>query len=150
MPYEHVNNTPARRDQQMLDKLDLTRKTDESKYEATLEEYKDTLSVLQRTLRDQKVPVIIVIEGWNASGITMAVHEIVRGLDPRGYALHAIEKPSTEEKGHSFLWRFWLRIPARGRIALFARSWYSRAISEEMQKHTYHLKRRTQHENILI
>ncbi|MEN6511330.1 MAG: phosphate--AMP phosphotransferase, partial [Chloroherpetonaceae bacterium] len=71
----------------MLDKLDLTKKTETTKYEATLEEYIDKLSILQRTLREQKIPVIIVIEGWNASGITMTVHEIVHALDPRGYTL---------------------------------------------------------------
>jgi polyphosphate:AMP phosphotransferase len=120
-----------------LGKLDLTKTTDEAKYEETLESYKNRLSVLQRTLRDVKVPVVIVIEGWNTAGITMAVHEIVRGLDPRGYALHAIEKPTVDERARPFLWRFWLRTPAKGRIALFARSWYSRAISEEMQKHTW-------------
>jgi polyphosphate:AMP phosphotransferase len=121
----------------MLEKLDLEKTADEKTYEQTLESLRNRLSVLQRTLRDQKIPVIIVIEGWNAAGITMAVHEIVRGLDPRGYALHAVEKPTGDEKVHPFLWRFWLRIPAKGRISLFARSWYSRAISEEMQKHTW-------------
>lgn len=121
----------------MLEKIDLTKTADEASYEKTLESLKDQLSVLQRTLRDQKIPAIIIIEGWNAAGITMAIHELVQALDPRGFALHAIEKPTEEERSHTFLWRFWLRTPPRGRIALFARSWYSRAISEEMQKHSW-------------
>jgi AMP-polyphosphate phosphotransferase len=121
----------------MLEKLDLTKSTDEESYRKTLDSLKERLNILQRTLRDQKIPTIIVIEGWNAAGITMTIHEIVQALDPRGYALHAIEKPTEEERAHTFLWRFWLRTPPRGRIALFARSWYSRAISEEMQKHTW-------------
>jgi AMP-polyphosphate phosphotransferase len=129
----------------MLDKLDLTKTADPESYEKSVEDMKDRLNVLQRTLRDQKTPTIIVIEGWNAAGITMVVHEIVHALDPRGYALHAIEKSTEEERAHPFLWRFWLRTPPRGRIALFARSWYSRAITDEMQKHTWEksLKRRT-------
>jgi AMP-polyphosphate phosphotransferase len=121
----------------MLEKADLTRTTDEGSYEKTLASYKERLNILQRTLRDQGVPTIIIIEGWNAAGITMGIHEIVQALDPRGFALHAIEKPTEEERAHPFLWRFWLRTPPRGKIALFARSWYSRAISEEMQKHTW-------------
>jgi polyphosphate:AMP phosphotransferase len=121
----------------MLEKLDLTKSTDEESYRKTLDSLKERLNILQRTLRDQKIPTIIIIEGWNAAGITMTIHEIVQALDPRGYALHAIEKPTEEERAHSFLWRFWLRVPPRGRIALFARSWYSRAISEEMQKHSW-------------
>ncbi|MFA6332143.1 MAG: polyphosphate:AMP phosphotransferase [Methanoregula sp.] len=121
----------------MLEKLDLSKTADDDGYEKTLEAYSDRLGVLQRTLREQKIPAMIIIEGWNASGITMAVHEIVHALDPRGYALYAIEKPTDEERARPFLWRFWLRTPPKGRISLFARSWYSRAISEEMQKHTW-------------
>jgi len=117
-----------------LEKLDLTKTADAETYQKDLAHLKERLGVLQRTLRDQKIPVIILIEGWNASGITMTVHEIIQSLDPRGFSLHAIERPTDEERGHPFLWRFWLRTPPRGRIALFARSWYSRAITEEMQK----------------
>lgn len=121
----------------MLEKYDLKKKADEETFAKTLASYKERLNVLQRTLRDQNIPVIIVIEGWNAAGITMGIHEIVQALDPRGFKLHAIERPTEDEKAHPFLWRFWLRTPPRGKIALFARSWYSRAISEEMQRHTW-------------
>lgn len=121
----------------MLEKLDLTKTTDEKSYEETLDDLKQRLSVIQRSLREQNIATVVVIEGWNAAGITMTVHEIVQALDPRGYTLHAIEKPTEEERARPFLWRFWLRTPPNGRIALFARSWYSRAISEEMQKHTW-------------
>ena len=121
----------------MLDKLDLTKTADEEHYDKTISSLKERLNVLQRALRDKNIPTMIVIEGWNAAGITMAVHEIVQALDPRGYTLHAIEKPTEEEKSRPFLWRFWLRTPPRGRIGLFARSWYTRAITEEMQKHAW-------------
>ena len=121
----------------MLEKTDLTKTADESTYDKTLMSLKERLNILQRALRDQNIPVIIVIEGWNAAGITMTVHEIVQALDPRGFALHAIERPTEEERVHPFFWRFWLRTPPRGRIGLFARSWYSRAMSEEMQKRTW-------------
>jgi len=116
-----------------LDKADLGKNVDDETFNKSLEPLKERLSVLQRTLRDQKVPTIIVIEGWNAAGITMITHEIIQSLDPRGFMLHAIGKPNDEERERPFMWRFWIRLPPRGRIALFARSWYSRAISAEMQ-----------------
>lgn len=121
----------------MLEKSDLTKTTDEKSYEKTLESYKERLNTVQRMLYNQNIPTIIVIEGWNAAGITMSVQEIVQALDPRGFALHAIEKPTEEELARPFLWRFWLRTPPRGKIALFARSWYSRAITEEMRSHSW-------------
>jgi AMP-polyphosphate phosphotransferase len=118
----------------MLEKLDLDKSVDDKTFNESITGYKERLSALQRTLRDLNIPVIIVIEGWNASGITMSTQAIVQSLDPRGFTLHAIDRPTEEERERPFLWRFWTRTPPRGRIALFARSWYTRALSEEMQK----------------
>ncbi len=88
------------------------------------------LGTLQRALRARGVPVIVVVEGWNASGISDAIAALLYGLDPRGVDFHAFGQPGEEELAHSFLRRFWVRTPARGRIAVFARSWYSRAMAE--------------------
>ncbi|MGA2699432.1 MAG: phosphate--AMP phosphotransferase, partial [Methanoregula sp.] len=94
----------------------------------------ERLGVLQRTFREKKIPVIIVVEGWDAAGITRSTKMVIRALDPRGFTLHTIEQPTDNERVRPFMWRFWIRMPPKGRIALFARSWYSRAISAEMQK----------------
>jgi polyphosphate:AMP phosphotransferase len=94
----------------------------------------ERLGVLQRTFREKKIPVIIVVEGWDAAGITRSTKMVIRALDPRGFTLHTIEQPTDNERVRPFMWRFWIRIPPKGRIAIFARSWYSRAISAEMQK----------------
>ena len=118
----------------MLENLDLTKGLEGEKFSKAIAPLKERLGVLQRTLWEEKVPTVIVIEGWNAAGITMTTHEIVQSLDPRGFTLHAISKPTDEELSRPFFWRFWMKTPPQGRIALFARSWYSRAISEEMQK----------------
>ena len=90
------------------------------------------LGVLQRALWDERVPILIVVEGWNASGITMVISELIQYLDPRGFALHSIGSPRDEERARPLLWRFWTRTPARGRIAIFARSWYSRSLAEQV------------------
>lgn len=95
----------------MLEKYDVTKTADEGSNEKTIELYKERLNVLQRTLRDQNIPTIIIIEGWNAAGITMGIHEVVQAPDPSGFALHAIKKPTDEERARPFLWRFWLRTP---------------------------------------
>ncbi len=104
--------------------------------ERTAEEKKALIAELgvhQRTLRARGIPVIIVVEGWNASGISDTVATLLHGLDPRGFDFHAFGHPSEEEQARTFLWRFWVRTPARGRIAVFARSWYSRMLDEELR-----------------
>ena len=115
----------------MLEKYDLTKMTDDRTFAKEIAPLKERLGVLQRALRDKKIPTIIVLEGWNTSGITMSTNEIIQSLDPRGFTLHAIESPTDEERARPFMWRFWMRTPSKGRIALFARSWYSRALAEK-------------------
>jgi AMP-polyphosphate phosphotransferase len=116
----------------MLEKCDLTETTDDKTLEKELPPLQEMLGVLQRTVQSRKIPVIIVFEGWNKAGITEITREIIRSLDPRGYNLYAIKAPSSEESAYPFMWRFWRKTPENGRIAIFARSWYSRAIAEEM------------------
>lgn len=116
----------------MFEKYDLTKIIDDETFEKSLPPLKERLSVLQRTLRDLRIPTIVVIEGWNAAGITMSTREIIESLDPRGFTLHATDKPNDEERARPFMWRFWVKTPSKGRIALFARSWYSRALAEKL------------------
>ena len=116
----------------MFEKLDMKKTIDKETFEKPIGDLKERLSILQRTLRDLNIPVIIVLEGWNAAGITMSIHEIIQSLDPRGFNLHAIDNPSEEEEARPFMWRFWMRIPSNGRIAIFARSWYTRALTEKL------------------
>jgi polyphosphate:AMP phosphotransferase len=106
----------------------------EKTFARTLSPLQEHLGILQRALRDACIPVIIVMEGWDAAGITRSTQMVIQSLDPRGFTLHTIEQPTDNERVRPFMWRFWIRLPPRGRIAIFARSWYSRAISAEMQR----------------
>jgi polyphosphate kinase 2 (PPK2 family) len=97
MPYDpFIKNkklvTCVRIGGRMFEKVDLTKKIDDASFEKSISPLKERLSVLQRTLRDLNIPIIIVIEGWNTAGITMSTGEIIQSLDPRGFTLHAIDK----------------------------------------------------------
>lgn len=87
---------------------------------------------MQREFRDRRIPIIIVVEGWNASGITKVTGELIQFLDPRGFSLYSTGSPTDEERDRPLLWRFFVRTPPKGRIAIFARSWYSRALAEKV------------------
>jgi polyphosphate:AMP phosphotransferase len=114
----------------MFELFDLTKKTNEKVFQKAFAPMQKQLGTLQRDLHEKKIPVILVVEGWNASGITTVISELIQFLDPRGFSLHSIGSPSDEERGRHLLWRFWEKIPAKGRIAIFARSWYSRSLAE--------------------
>ena len=116
----------------LFEKYDLSKKTDDKTFEKEMEPLRVEIGVLTRTLWEHRVPIIIVVEGWNASGITMATSELIQHLDPRGFSLYSIGSPNDEERAHPLLWRFFTKIPAKGRIAIFARSWYSRSLAEQV------------------
>ena len=114
----------------MFEKYDLSKKIDDKTFEKSIGPLQQQLGVLQRSLRDHKIPAIIVVEGWNASGITRVIHELIQFLDPRGFSMHSIGSPTDEERARPLLWRFWVKTPKKGRFAIFARSWYSRSLAE--------------------
>jgi polyphosphate:AMP phosphotransferase len=116
----------------MFDRYDLSKKADQKEYDKTVPALQARFGELQRELRTAGIPLILVVEGWNASGISNTVSELIHALDPRGFTFYATGSPNDEEKAHTFLWRFWVKTPAKGRIAIFARGWYSRLLAERM------------------
>ncbi len=114
----------------MLEKIDLSKKIDKETYKKTIKEQGEKLGLLQRKCREAGIPVMIVFEGMGASGKGTQINRLIQALDPRGFDVYANEKSTKEERMHPFLWRFWTKIPAQGRIALFDRSWYRQVAME--------------------
>ena len=81
----------------------------------------------------QKRPVVMVFEGWDAAGKGGAIKRITEKLDPRGYVVYPISAPQGEDKTRHYLYRFWRRLPERGQIAIFDRSWYGRVLVERVE-----------------
>ncbi|MCB1123839.1 MAG: polyphosphate:AMP phosphotransferase [Verrucomicrobiae bacterium] len=79
---------------------------------------------LQRQATQRKIPVIILFEGADGAGKGELINRVLQSLDPRGFKVHTMHSPSEESFYRPFLWRFWTRTPARGRITIFDRSWY--------------------------
>lgn len=82
----------------------------------------------------KKERVIIAFEGFDAAGKGGAIRKITEPLDPRGFRVHPIAAPSDREQGKHWLYRFWKRLPAKGMIAIFDRSWYGRVLVERVEK----------------
>ena len=77
--------------------------------------------------------VVVAFEGWDAAGKGGAIKRLTEKLDPRGYAVYPIGAPNEEERKRHYLWRFWTRLPDRGRWAIFDRSWYGRVLVERVE-----------------
>ena len=73
---------------------------------------------------DAGIPVILVFEGMGAAGKGVQINRLIQALDPRGFDVYACDRPTEDEQMRPFLWRYWTKTPAKGRIAVFDRSWY--------------------------
>jgi polyphosphate:AMP phosphotransferase len=117
----------------MLEKVDLKKKLDKADYKKVISELRTHVGALQRRARDLNIPVVVVFEGWKAAGKGTLINELLQSLDPRGFQVFPIHEPSDEESVRPYFWRFWTKIPAKGRIAIFDRSWYRRVLVEKIE-----------------
>lgn len=121
------------KDVRKLSEVDLDKSISDDEYEKKLGKYQNELSKLQNTLFRKNIPVIIMFEGWDASGKGGAIKRIAKALDPRGYEAIPISAPNSYELAHHYLFRFWKNVPKTGHIAIFDRSWYGRVLVERVE-----------------
>ena len=117
----------------MLEKVDLTRSLAKEAYVQRLPVLQVRLYDLQKACWEAQIPSIVLFEGWDAAGKGTAINLLTRRLDPRGFKLYPIQAPRTHEQHMPWLWRFWLKIPNYGEMAIFDRSWYGRLMVERVE-----------------
>jgi len=104
------------------------------------QEYESQLNSLQNRIRDLQTAcfhnghrIVIVFEGWDASGKGAAIRRLTEKLDPRSCRVYPTTKPDERERQQHYLQRFWNKIPIKGQIAIFDRSWYGRVLVERIE-----------------
>lgn len=116
----------------MLETLDLSLTLDKATYRQQIETLMQQLHTLQNACRDQKLPIVVVLEGWAAAGKGALVRKMVQYMDPRSFTVHPIWPPTEQERYYPFLWRFWQRLPARGHLGVFYHSWYTHVLEDRL------------------
>jgi PPK2 family polyphosphate:nucleotide phosphotransferase len=89
----------------------------------------ERLSALQERLyAGDHWAVLLVFQAMDAAGKDGAIKHVMSGINPQGCQVHAFKQPSSEELDHDFLWRCQMRLPERGRIGIFNRSYYEEVL----------------------
>jgi polyphosphate kinase 2 (PPK2 family) len=119
----------------MLETIDLSQSLERDEYVRKLIRYQLQLRELAYQLYVNKRTLVIVYEGWDASGKGGNIKRVTEQLDPRGYEVFSIAAPSGEDGTHHYLWRFWrrLRPPDEKQVLIFDRSWYGRVMVERIE-----------------
>ncbi|MBN2583722.1 MAG: phosphate--AMP phosphotransferase [Planctomycetes bacterium] len=121
------------RSKNVLQRVNLSLSLERDEYDKQLKKLQDRLFTLEHELYVERIPAVIVYQGWDAAGKGGNIKRLTRGLDPRGYEVVPTGPPTKEELAHHFLWRFWGRLPKAGHITIFDRSWYGRLLVERVE-----------------
>lgn len=99
--------------------------TSKSHYLELLEESRQEIGALQEVLyAHNHYAVLLIFQGMDSAGKGGAIKHVMSGINPQGCQVFSFQQPSSEELDHDFLWRTNKRLPERGRIGIFDRSYY--------------------------
>ena len=108
-----------------------TGKLDIEKKEAKdlLAEGVERLSDLQERLYAQdRWAMLLIFQAMDAAGKDSVIEHVMKGVNPQGCEVHSFKQPSQEELDHDFMWRTNRRLPERGKIGIFNRSYYEEVL----------------------
>ena len=80
------------------------------------------------TTRPGRYALLLIFQGMDAAGKDGAIRHVMSGVNPQGCEVFSFKQPSAEELEHDFLWRTTRRLPERGRIGIFNRSYYEEVL----------------------
>ena len=88
----------------------------------------------QTRIKEAKLPVMVIFEGWGAAGKGSAIGRVIRNIDPRFFKVRTMSAPTQEEKRYPFLRRFLMDIPEAGKFTFFDSYWMEEATSGLLEK----------------
>jgi PPK2 family polyphosphate:nucleotide phosphotransferase len=98
-------------------------------YKELLLSHMEKLSSLQQLhYASHRQALLLIFQGMDAAGKDGAIRHVMSGVNPEGCEVFSFKQPSAEELEHDFLWRTTCRLPERGRIGIFNRSYYEEVL----------------------
>jgi len=109
------------------------------RYKKLLEEQVEELSDLQRLhYASNRHALLLIFQAMDAAGKDGAIRHVMSGVNPQGCQVFSFQQPSAEELDHDFLWRTTRRLPERGRIGIFNRSYYEEVLIVKVHPEILH------------
>lgn len=89
---------------------------------------------LQMALKEHKIPVIVLFEGWGASGKGSTISKVIKNIDPRFFKVATMSAPTEEDLRKPFLYRYFREIPEAGKFTFLDSGWMDQTCRERMDK----------------
>ena len=117
----------------MLKNWNHPEKPEKEELKQRLDAAKEKLETQQMLLKDKKLPVLVLIEGWGAAGKGSAIGQIIRNIDPRFFKVFSMPStPTEEERRKPFLYRFFEKIPEAGKFTFLDSGWMDQIMKERL------------------
>ena len=98
-------------------------------YQELMKKHVEELSSLQQLhYACNRYALLLIFQGMDSAGKDGVIRHVMSGVDPAGCEVSSFKQPSAEELEHDFLWRTNRRLPERGRIGIFNRSYYEEVL----------------------
>ena len=107
----------------MLREWKAAEKPEEEELKKRLTAAREKLARQQMLIKEKKVPVLVLMEGWGTAGKGSCIGEIIQNIDPRFFKVESMEKKSEEEERHPFLYRYFAKIPEAGKFVFLDSGW---------------------------
>ena len=117
-------------------------KPDDEEMTRRLQKVRTELTDRQLAIKENKLPVLVIFDGWGAAGKGSVLGRVIKNLDPRFYKTETLSKPSEDELRRPFLYRYFVRIPEAGKFSFFDGSWMDEItrnrLTEQTTEEEYH------------
>ena len=111
-------------------------KPEDEEITARLQKARAALNGMQLSIKEKKLPVLVIFDGWGGAGKGSVMGKVIKNLDPRFYKTETLSKPSEDELRRPFLYRYFVRIPEAGKFSFFDGSWMDEVTKNRLLDNT--------------
>ncbi len=101
-----------------------------------LSDARSQLYDLQMKIKEHKVPVLVLFEGWGTAGKGSTIGKVIRNIDPRFFKVVTMSEPTAEEQRYPFLYRYFKHIPEQGKFTFLDSGWMEQICRERLEEKT--------------
>jgi len=114
----------------MFETAELGQRVSKEAYRKAVGPLRSALLEVQKDLAASNVAAVVLVGGVEGAGKAETINRLLEWVDARGVEIHALSDPTDEERERPTMWRFWRRLPPKGRMGIFLGSWYTAPIVE--------------------
>ncbi|HAG70034.1 MAG TPA: polyphosphate:AMP phosphotransferase [Lachnospiraceae bacterium] len=117
----------------MLKKVQYPEKPEKEELKRRLKAAREELFSRQMLLKEKKLPVIVLMEGWGTSGKGTIIGGVIQSIDPRFFKVSAVTEPTKEERRKPWLARYFEKIPEEGKFQFYDSGWMDEITRERLK-----------------